>query len=565
MFHDIRLSRRAVLQLLGLGAAALSFPSCSGVRKKFSTSAGDAKSRSEAFGKISPIDRSLGDRVPAAFCGETPDRAHPVLWDKQGYIASLGGKVPEPTENASVVVVGGGISGLMAAYLLRDHRPILLEQAPRFGGNSKGESWKGIEYSTGAAYFLEQDPGSGIQKLFSELNIDEMIRIKKTEDPVILNQKRYDRFWHGETDPKHRQQFAKLDRHFRDIWNGENGQLYPEIPTNESSMREHVNALDRKSFRAYLESRVQGKLHPHIETALEHYCWSTFASPLEEVSAAAGVNAYAAEFGDIYVTPGGNAAVAERVLERLAEKCPPDHFRAGSLVFDVQVVSDGAIVAYRDSEGNARSIHAKAVVMACPKFIAARLVRDLEENRVTAIRKLKYRAYLVANVLLKGGIKDDFYDLFLLQDGKTNPRDIMSTALAHKATDVVLGTYAKPDANHSVLTFYRGMPYDGGRAQVFSGDSYSRYKSEFEEQTLQMLALLGRKQDDIVDLRITRWGHPMPVPGVGLIASGVTDAVRRPFRERVYFVQQDNWALAAIETGTEEALHFAPKIRTLLA
>jgi hypothetical protein len=40
--------------------------------------------------------------------------------------------------------------------------------------------------------------------------------------------------------------------------------------------------------------------------------------------------------------------------------------------------------------------------------------------------------------------------------------------------------------------------------------------------------------------------------------------LRAPFRERVCFVEQDNWMLPAIETSLGEAIHFAPQIRTQL-
>ena len=57
-----------------------------------------------------------------------------------------------------------------------------------------------------------------------------------------------------------------------------------------------------------------------------------------------------------------------------------------------------------------------------------------------------------------------------------------------------------------------------------------------------------------MDIRISRWGHALPVAQTGLIADGTLEKIRKPFRERVFFVEQDNWALPALDTSVNEAL-----------
>lgn len=132
---------------------------------------------------ISPI-QILGDDQFASidFNGDNINRPHDVLWNLDGYIAKKGG-LPAPTEKRKVVVVGGGMAGLISAYQLRDLNPIILEQDPQFGGNSKGETYKNATYAIGAAYITIPDDGDDIDTFLKEIGIKEELKL---EEPDIM-------------------------------------------------------------------------------------------------------------------------------------------------------------------------------------------------------------------------------------------------------------------------------------------------------------------------------------------------------------------------------------------
>ena len=551
------LSRRAFVKLIAAGSASLYLrPAWAGV---------PALGAATAAG---PIDRGIGEAAPALFSGDDPRRAHRILWDKPAWLGSHGGRYPLPEKRIPLLVVGGGLSGLLTAYLLRRHQPVVLEQAARFGGNARGESWRGMDYAIGAAYFTAPEEGSPLAALYAELGVDRLWRRKSEGHPVALDGRLVEDFWQGETVPAaQRQQFRAIADYFRRLNQGEGGLAYPQIPAATTRQRAHVNALDRVSFRRHIESVLRGRrLHPHIATAFEHYCWSSFGASFSEVGAAAGLNFFAAEFGDILVTPGGNAAIAERLHERLGRQLPEGHLQAGALVANVRAVPDGFEVAYEDAAGSLRCLHARAVVMACPKFVAARLVEDLEAERIEAIRRLRYRSYLVANVLLGRRLAQAPYDLYLLGRGLTDSRDIRAAATRQGATDVVFGQFLRPDAPSSVLTLYRPLPFDGARPELLAETAYANVLREFEAQVVGgILPLLNLRREDIAGIRLARWGHALPVAETGLIAGGTVDRLRKPFRGGMFFVQQDNWALPAIETATAEAFHWAPRVEKYLA
>jgi len=214
--------------------------------------------------------------------------------------------------------------------------------------------------------------------------------------------------------------------------------------------------------------------------------------------------------------------------------------------------------------GELKTIRTRAVALCCPKFIARRLLPSIEPERDAAISQLNYRAYVVANVLLHARTARPFYDLFLLNSVGERP-SIRERADAVGVTDVVLGNLHQLDGERSVLTLYRAYPYDGGRLELFAPNAFDTIRAALEEQVIRdILPLLGYRPDHVQEIRVTRWGHPLPVAKIGLLRGGVPEKLRAPIDNRIFFVEQDNWALPAFETALGEALHFAPLIEEQL-
>lgn len=553
------ISRREALRWIGAGLVTISLPSLWSCAHRALVK--EEAAAGFAFPAISPIDRAYV-RPATSYSGDNPDRAHKILWNKDQYLADAGG-IPEVTEEAQVVIVGGGMSGIISAYLLRDLKPVLLERAERFGGNARGESWQGVDYSIGAAYFTSAAEGTAVHKLFSEAGVYQHTTVKKEQDPILFGGKLYKDFFAGDTDPAARQQFVKAAALFSDFGNSENGRIYPVIPPTTEAEAESVKSLDRYSFLEFMEKEL-GRLHPHLRSLLEDYCWSGMGSSMKETSAALGIFFFSGEFADVLVTPGGNAKVAEVFLQHL-HAAEPAGLRPSSVVLDVEVKGNASFVTYEDAGGKLRRIKAGAVVMACPKFVAGKLIRNLEPSRLRALGKMKYQPYLVANALLNTPVKNGNYDIFLIGDGKFSSENVRAAATARGATDVVLGNFASFEKNRTVLTLYRPLPYSDARGEIFAPESFERFQQEFRAQLeKEILPALGYAGTDLAEIRIARWGHPMPTAAPGIYRGDTLAKLRKPFKERVFFVQQDNWACPAIETCAREALAWAPKVREAL-
>ena len=83
--------------------------------------------------------------------------------------------------------------------------------------------------------------------------------------------------------------------------------------------------------------------------------------------------------------------------------------------------------------------------------------------------------------------------------------------------------------------------------------------------SVALLATLGVPERDIVQIRLARWGHAMPYAGPGTYTGGLPQELRRPLHGNIWFVNQDNWLLPAVETCLTEAMWAAPQIDAALA
>jgi protoporphyrinogen oxidase len=504
------------------------------------------------------------------FSGDQPAKAHRILWNKDSYLKSKGG-IPAPTESASVVIVGGGISGLSSAYSLRDLKPILLEQADQFGGNSKGEQWDGVNYTIGAAYIGTPDSDSTPSLLLKDLGLLDKFRAEKGEDDTaIVKGQLQTSFWSGASDPDHPEQFRAVFARLRDILDNQ----YPVIPPTPNSRvhRAELNEWDKISLNEWTAKEF-GELHPHIAEIFEEYCWSAFGGSGDELSAAQALSFICADLASVSSLPGGNAMIAQTLYDQLKAQLPASNLRPGSLVIDITPTKTGVNICYESREGVLQTIAAQACVCTSAKFISQVLISAMPDEQRDAMQTMNYRAYVVANVVLKGPEASPAQDLYVLRGEK--PLDPKTGLQDRVFTDVTFATWAlgatksgpksgKDDAHVSVLSLFKPYPYDGARQELYKPSAFEEVKAQFSTELPHLLTSLGVSPDAVAAVRLTRWGHALPLAQKGLIANGTLELASRPIAGRIFLGQQDNWANPCFETAVTCALEASEQARNVV-
>jgi len=476
--------------------------------------------------------------------------------------------LPPAQESVDVAVVGGGLSGLSAAFLLKKYKPVIFDFRPRWGGNALGEIWRGLPYNLGSAYVIVPDEDSFLERFYRRLGVDQIARVSLPPDPVVINgQIRDDFYAGGASDPADVlafQRYAEVVAEMAD-------ENYPEIPLpDDPKQAQWVRELDNVAFREDIETRMGMPMPPLLAAAVQAYCYSSFGAGFQELSAASGWNFLAAEEYGRWVFPGGNAALARALWQKLKRlenqvpaACRPRHLRAGCQVADVRYHGNRVRVSYFDASGQLRSILAKHVVMAGSKHVCKYILHDLvnlDNNKYEAMVQVHINAYLVINVLLNARIQQDFYDAFLVENAQF-PVDTGGLESTLQVVDMLNGSYAVPgNPPRSILSLFWPLPFPTGRFTLMTEDPWHDYAVRLAPQIRHMLTMLNMPESAVKQIRMSRWGHALPVARIGQIFSGVTDHLIRPFGDQVHFANQDNYMLPAVENSILEAKRVADVI-----
>jgi glycine/D-amino acid oxidase-like deaminating enzyme len=474
-------------------------------------------------------------KIEGSFVNEGAAAGH-LLRDRKSFPAA------KQTVKSPIVIVGGGISGLSAAWRLQKkgfNDFVLLEMNEQAGGNARSGENEITAYPWAAHYVpVPGNQATYVRELFTDLGVlkngqwEERYLVFAPQERLFL----YGR-WQDGIEPavgltqKDREQFQRLEESFAKYRSA--GAFTVPLEVGYSN---RFAALDRISFADWLKGNgFDSRL---LNWYMNYACRDDYGALAGDTSAWAGIHYFSsreAEEKGPLTWPEGNGWITKRLLERVGDKV-----RTSQMVHRIVQSARGASVFAGDTE-----YQAEFVIFSAPTFLGPYMI-----DGFPGLNDFVYSPWLTANLTLERlpaspGAEPSWDSVFL-----------DSPALGYvDATHQSLRTHIE----RTVWTFYwalaDGTPTQNRQMLLQSDWSY------WKEAILRDLERVHKDIRQCVSrMDIMRMGHAMIRPIVGAISSEERTRLKR--REgRVLFANSD---LSGISIFEEAQFHGVEAVQVAL-
>jgi phytoene dehydrogenase-like protein len=413
-------------------------------------------------------------------------------------------RFPPPSKHYEVIIVGGGPSGLVAGYMLRDKNILLLEKEPRVGGNAISEKWEGVWYSTGVAW----TSSPLLEDLFQEIGLT-IYRINSL-DAAIINGKRVPEFW-GE---------------------GIYQAPYPEsVRKSFIQFKKDILGLDLKANKEKLDQMTFAELlkpyAPEVRLWFDNYGANNWGGNTESTSAYIGAESVHWGTGvdsKRFTLPGGLGRASEGLRQKI-EAAGAHRVITEATTLRVANQSGGKAEVSYFYKGEVITVTADAAIMAAPKFITKHLVKDLPDDEARAMRQMRYAPYLVVNVCTSEVVYNRSYDTNI---------PAPSLIADFNVADWVIHRDGGNRKRKHVLTCYIPLP-EAKRALIQSDNVVRKIGQRVVDQLDEWFPGARKKT---LEIRIYRRGHAMHISAPGVLTK-LAPLLARPYG-RILFANTDS-------------------------
>jgi monoamine oxidase len=425
---------------------------------------------------------------------------------------------PDSSRKVDVLIIGGGVAGLSAAYFLRGKDWLLLEKEEHFGGNAYQEEYDGQAYGTGSAYGYRGDAGDHLAK---EIGVD--MPFVAIPDPVIDNGVYTADPWKSGLDhlPYSKESIASL-RKFRD-------------DVMKMDLVGKMAELDSQPF-----SKFTSTYTPELAKWWDAFGPSNWGATTEDTSAFIGLyDAYYLFTGgddQRVILPGGLGCITHKLVEVLKAKYA-ERMLNDTTVVSISQDSDGVRATYVQGD-KIVTVTAKVAIMCTPKYINSRMVAGLPSEQKQAMHRMRYAPYPMINMIFDKPVYRRGYDNWC--PGKSFTDFIVA--------DWTIRNNPGYKPKYNILTFYTPLR-ESERFTLLNVDDCKALAGQVLKDFQQTLPEFNVEP---IEIRLYRRGHPMfmAVPGQftknRMIAS-------RPM-ERIFFGSSDS---GGPESLTSEAVRIS--------
>jgi len=458
-----------------------------------------------------PIDKALlaipeGKSASPLVEGEHYAVCHDKVRDQHSFAT------PGASRHTGIVIIGGGMAGLSAAYFLRDKDWLLLEKEDHFGGNAYQEEYDGQVFATGSAYDFR---GSFSDQLATELGLH--MPLIDMPDPTIDNGQHVPDTWRsGLAHLPYKKEVVASFQKFRD-------------DVLKIDVRGKLNELDAKPFTDFL-----GNYAPEVAKWWDAYGPSNWGAFTEDTSAFIGLfdaqYLIKGEDNTRAILPGGLGCISHKLVEVLKPKYA-ERMLGGATVVSVVQDSDGVRVTYSQDD-KLTTVAARLAIICTPKFITSRLVHPLADDQKQAMCRMRYAPYPMINMIF---------------DKPVYRRGFDNWCPGNSFTDFIVADWTIRNTpgytpKYNILTFYTPLR-ESERSTLMQEEDCKRLAGKVLQDFQKALPEFNI---DPVEIRIYRRGHPMMMAVPGQFTQNRFVA-SRPM-ERIFFANSDSGGPESLST-----------------
>ncbi len=436
-----------------------------------------------------------------------------------------------------VIIVGGGLAGLTAAWNLREKKILLIESETRFGGRIYSSPRDSYWLNLGAGVFSAGEsplrnminsfglqtiaiPGSTTAMAFDDRILSRgRIETYPLRLPLSLSARKSLIF----SGIKIRSAVAKYHKVSKPI-SGE---------SIEDTERRIMKFEGDRSFADFL-----GRIHPDVDAILRATAANRLGAELETISANGALGSFAYQWDKSsnilnHNLIGGSAKLTDELSKRLGKVL------ISSGTVERVIDNNGVISVTYQKEGKQVHVKAKAAIVATPADVSRKIISNLPTKLENALGEIRYGPAVLASVLTDETGAMPYDNIYAMITPKR-----ASTVFINVANSLRSTAERKPGGS---LLVYKGGP-EALKLMALSD-------KEVEKTLLNSLFEVYPSTRGIIrEVILKRWERIVPFshPGRYLIQSDLEIPMPRIFLAGDYL---GNWANmeVAFASGTQAA------------
>jgi protoporphyrinogen oxidase len=328
------------------------------------------------------------------------------------------------------------------------------------------------------------------------------------------------------------------------------------VPLELGSDDAEFTALDRLSMATWLER--EGFTSARLKWLVDYACRDDYGATAQDTSAWAGLWYFCARQSGagknegFLSWPEGNG----RLIRHLASGVSPTQRRLGCLVHTLEPVpgsTDWTAHAVDAASRRPVRLRARQVVLATPRFIAARLVAPWRTNRPAFLDAFVTSPWTVANLTLSQRPASRGFPLSW-DNVLHESRSLGYVVATHQALSV-------RTSGPTVLTWY--YPHDGHDPVAERKKLYGTTPAEWADVVMGDLSRAHVRFDETVEsIEVMRWGHAMVRPGPGFLWGPQRQAAQASLGNSLHFAHSDLGGLALFEEANWHGVRAAEQVLT---